>query len=258
MTHDRLERLAALKREGILTDAEYEAKRAALIDGAVAGAPVLASSGRNTGHVIQGFLFGVPFGLVAVAFLLFMPRGRKREDALFGAWLGTVVGVMTVAVTAAALATTAGGGESRAQANDVPVCLRTPAAYIPAGGISCAPWLTPTPAAVARTAPEIMAAVRAIQPTFCVQPPDGDLNGIRKTSLYTLTGPTQQPDGSWLVNCRMAGTLWFGSAGSMTSVAFKCQVVDPTSLTVTNVDKGHEVTSSEKGVSITFGRSCLD
>lgn len=125
MAKERLERLAALRREGILTDAEYETRRAALIDEAI-DAPGTQPSprGRNSGHVIWGFIFGVPFGLVAVAFLLSMPRGKKREDALFGAWFGTVVGAIVVAVTVAAIVTTTGGGEpTRAAAPQAPTAV---------------------------------------------------------------------------------------------------------------------------------------
>jgi hypothetical protein len=218
---------------------------------------VTVAHGRNVAAVVRGVIAGSLLGIVGVVYILLaVPKNKKREDALFGAWLGTVVGVMIVALTAVAIATST-GGESRAQANEVPVCLRTPAAHIPPGGISCGDWVTTTVAPAARTAPEIMTAVRTIHRDYCVQPADDVTDsGQRRSFRYYLTGPRQEPDGRWLVNCMTATTVWWDGV-PLTVVVHRCKAIEPESLTVTDVETGNTITKDEQAKTSTFGRSCL-
>ncbi|MEX2227639.1 MAG: SHOCT domain-containing protein [Dehalococcoidia bacterium] len=114
MAHDRLQRLADLRREGILTDAEYEAKRAALVDEVLSDNA--QSGGRNGAHVLLGALGGLVLGLAFVgALLVFVPK-EKRPDRLLGAWLGTGAGAMVAAVLLALVSAGAGSGDNSASA----------------------------------------------------------------------------------------------------------------------------------------------
>jgi hypothetical protein len=126
-----LARLDALKRDGVLTDAEYAAKRAELIDEAIHGTPAqLTPRSRNRGHVLVGGLGGLWLGVVFVAALLvFVPR-EKRADRLFGAWLGVASGIALVIVVVLALAIaetpdgTSGSADSMTSDRVVNVLLR--------------------------------------------------------------------------------------------------------------------------------------
>lgn len=71
-----------------------------------------AASGRNVRHVLLGALGGIWLGIAFVgALLMFVPRDR-RADRLFGAWLGTAVGVLAVAMVIAAVALSSSSGEA--------------------------------------------------------------------------------------------------------------------------------------------------
>lgn len=53
---------------------------------------------RELGSVVRGFIFGLVLGLVAVLYTrLALPRSKRREDVLLGAWLGTVIGAALIA-----------------------------------------------------------------------------------------------------------------------------------------------------------------
>lgn len=121
--HEQLERLTALHRQGLVTDAEFESRRAGLIDEAVAEpspSPARPTQGRNIGHVLLGALGGLWLGVLFIAaLLLFVPRAR-RADRLFGAWLGTATGLVAVLAVVAA-ATLSGAGATSPSRADVPV-----------------------------------------------------------------------------------------------------------------------------------------
>ena len=100
---ERLNRLQALRDEGILSDAEYEAKRVALIAGALGEAGQPTGTQRNVGTVLLGALGGFWLGLVFIGtLLLFVPR-EKRADRLFGAWFGAAANMLLLAVAIVAL-----------------------------------------------------------------------------------------------------------------------------------------------------------
>ncbi len=62
-----------------------------------------SSDGRNVGNVVRGVIFGVPLGIAAVVYVLVaLPKNKKRDDELFGAWLGTLAGGLLLAVVGAA------------------------------------------------------------------------------------------------------------------------------------------------------------
>jgi hypothetical protein len=112
MAHDRLQRLDALRREGILTDAEYEAKCKAIILGEPSQLSTsTASSERDAGQVLLGALGGLILGLAFIgALLVFVPR-EKRADRLFGGWLGTALGAVAVAIVIALASAASGSGD---------------------------------------------------------------------------------------------------------------------------------------------------
>jgi len=91
-----------------------------------------SSDGRNVGNVVRGVIFGVPLGIAAVVYVLVaLPKNKKRDDELFGAWLGTLAGGLLLAVVVAAVlmssssgATTDAASRPGAQADRVVGVLR--------------------------------------------------------------------------------------------------------------------------------------
>jgi len=82
----------------------------------------VADTGRDGTAVFRGALFGVLLGIGAVAYTRFaLPRGKRRDDALFGTWLGTGAQLVLACVIVAVLTVMArddGPSASRAASAD--------------------------------------------------------------------------------------------------------------------------------------------
>ena len=196
----RFDRLAALKRDGILTDAEYEAKRVALIDEAIGGIPNHSSAtSRNIGHVLLGALGGFWLGLVFIgALLAFSPR-EKRADRLFGAWFGTAASglLMTLVVTAISMSPSSGATASSSRRS-----------YQPSTNVAGAsvPY---TPAPMTRTAVEVVNAVATFykdEPCQLTLVRGVWTNRLDITYRADQYSPRQLTSGDWHLQCSLTST----------------------------------------------------
>jgi hypothetical protein len=178
-------------------------------------------------------LWGVVWGLfvhISIFFMLFnMKKGPKREDRVFGYWLGfsaaVVVAVGVVAV-AAAMPNSPGATEAT-QAKPAATSGRPYATFD-----EFVPHATevPTVSATTRSIDEILQAVKAKVPNFCEFVPSLHHS---LTDYELIEGPTREPDGTWRVICSSQYTY---SSGSKTpgERSDECYRVNDATLIVTN------------------------
>ena len=168
----------------------------------LATTPLVASvagpsdGGRHVGYVALGLGLGFLLNLLTVISILvarlFGWNNKTEKDVLFGAWLG--FGVHVVLVIMVVLVLVGRGTGQSASSNRSSAPQRT---Y--SGGAKLVPYVPPTATAVVpqRTAPEILDALFAQLPDFCL----GYKLGMLPKMYVTLHGPRQQPDGNWWVEC---------------------------------------------------------
>jgi hypothetical protein len=196
----------------------------------LATTPLVASvagpsdGGRHVGYVALGLGLGFLLNLLTVISILvarlFGWNNKTEKDVLFGAWLG--FGVHVVLVIMVVLALVGRGTGQSASSNRSSAPQRT---Y--SGGAKLVPYVPPTAAPVVpqRTAPEILDALFALLPRFC---PEYKLGGRADGSLYSsLSGPKQQPDGNWWVECMVIST-----SRTEQHIIWACEEVNSRSLEV--------------------------
>lgn len=153
--------------------------------------PAPSGQDRNAGNVLWGVVWGL-FVHIAIFFMLFnMKKGPKREDRVFGYWLG-LSGSVVVAVTIGAILAVTSSQTSSATG-------RAAVAQHQPTSVQNVPATRSTPP---RTAPEIINAVRSVRPEFCT--PSGHSTDERTGNQVwnMLVGPSRLSDGDWLLSCQ--------------------------------------------------------